>query len=316
VHLILLCFAVGGACRARVIMKLSKLYSSPTDAERNLQVTAGKISKSLFPEAAPELAQFSPISIQTIINPGVNSSICSDISIECQDPLFEQILKLTLSEQFDLVGDVVHLIAEKVYGIDIPPDFVRMSLEEHAIKKPSNALESENNFTCISDDDGVNGSDDISSSECLTERSCNSSDAEEDKTITGTTCQQKVHTVIFKVIGCTKEQGYQEALRKARDSMQSGVDVPVPEPSNPFNTNAVAFMCFIDNKWHRIGYVVNEILHHIHEAINNNLIISVKFAWIKFISDWMHSGPGYFAGVALTKYGEWPKIVVSKRSTR
>jgi hypothetical protein len=129
VHLILLCFAVGGACRARVIMKLSKLYSSPTDAERNLQVTAGKISKSLFPEAAPELAQFSPISIQTIINPGVNSSICSDISIECQDPLFEQILKLTLSEQFDLVGDVVHLIAEKVYGIDIPPDFVKLSLE-------------------------------------------------------------------------------------------------------------------------------------------------------------------------------------------
>ena len=72
-------------------------------------------------------------------------------------------------------------------------------------------------------------------------------------------------------------------------------------PSIP--CNAICFSSFVDNKWQRIGYVVNEILHDVDEAIKKNLITSVKFAWIKFITHRTRSGLGFFAGVAITKTG-------------
>ena len=56
-----------------------------------------------------------------------------------------------------------------------------------------------------------------------------------------------LHTLTFKVIGCKKEQIYQD-----------GHDVPVrltPEPENPFDSRAIAFMCFMDGQWYRLVVV-------------------------------------------------------------
>ena len=36
-----------------------------------------------------------------------------------------------------------------------------------------------------------------------------------------------------------------------------------------------------------------------------NLILNVKFGWIRYVTDWRRSGPGYFAGIAVTKKGQW-----------
>lgn len=71
-----------------------------------------------------------------------------------------------------------------------------------------------------------------------------------------------LHTITFKVIGCTKDQFYQDTLRAAQDirDRREHVDVNLfPEPSNRYDPNAVAFKCNVAGKWQVIGYVVKEI---------------------------------------------------------
>ena len=51
-------------------------------------------------------------------------------------------------------------------------------------------------------------------------------------------------------------------------------------------------------------------------ALSNGDISSVKFAWIKYITDWKRCGPGFFAGVSVTKRGVWPNTVRKVASTR
>ena len=56
------------------------------------------------------------------------------------------------------------------------------------------------------------------------------SDAEDDRQHSSTIG----HTVVFKVIGCTKEHVCQETLRRVRDTLDQGQNVPVtlsPEPT-------------------------------------------------------------------------------------
>lgn len=139
------------------------------------------------------------------------------------------------------------------------------------------------------------------------------SDAEEDSAARGT------HTVVFKVIGCTKEPQYQYILEKARNLMEQGQSVCVklsPEPDNPFDPKAIAFLCKVDEKYERVGYVVREVQDAVHVALSANDIIDVSFKWIKYITDWYRSGPGYFAGIYVTKKGVWPKHVIRAMSTR
>lgn len=127
------------------------------------------------------------------------------------------------------------------------------------------------------------------------------------------------HTVKFKCIGDTLDISYQTTLRRARDLRNSGVNVPVrlqPEPSNPVDSKAIAFVCEVDGKWHRIGYVVTEVLDEVHAALHGGRITSVRFAWIKYISDWTRSGPGYFTGINITRYGNWSSNVLYYSSTR
>ena len=97
------------------------------------------------------------------------------------------------------------------------------------------------------------------------------------------------HTVTFKCIGTTHHLDAQEALRKVSKLMKEGQEVPVrliPEPDNQYDSKAIAFKCCLDGNWIRIGYVVRDALDYVHAAISAKKIISVKFAWVKFMVEW------------------------------
>ena len=100
----------------------------------------------------------------------------------------------------------------------------------------------------------------------------------------------------------------QEVLRRAKDLCAMGMDVPVkiaPEPDNPKDSRAIA-ICYVDGTWNQIGYLVREVLEEVHKAIEHNKIhvLFVKFAWISYIAEWTRSGPGFFAGINISKNGE------------
>ena len=69
------------------------------------------------------------------------------------------------------------------------------------------------------------------------------------------------------------------------------------------------FQCKLDNKWHKIGYIVREALDDVHRALEQKKIISVKLAWAKYLVVWMGSGPGYYAGINIALNGEWSREV-------
>lgn len=86
----------------------------------------------------------------------------------------------------------------------------------------------------------------------------------------------------------------------------------VPEPHNPYDKKAIAFVCSIDRKQHRIGYVVRECLDSVHDALCNGKVISTEFSWCKFRS--FNGHLGFYAAVNITKSGKWPSIHVVCRS--
>lgn len=127
------------------------------------------------------------------------------------------------------------------------------------------------------------------------------------------------HSVIFKCIGANKDVISQETLERASGLMSHHENVRVeikPEPHNPKDSQAIAFMCHLDGKPYRIGYVVREVLADVHDAIATNSIISVKFEWIKYITSWTVSGPGWFAGIKITRKGQWSNNVIKSASTK
>ena len=89
-----------------------------------------------------------------------------------------------------------------------------------------------------------------------------------------------------------------------------------PEPDNTFDSQAIEFKCWLDDQWHRIRYVVHKALNDVHEAMILRIITNVKFAWAKFCITWAKSGPGYYAGIAITKQGQWCAKVHQSASTR
>jgi len=127
------------------------------------------------------------------------------------------------------------------------------------------------------------------------------------------------YTVIFKCIGAQHDQHAQVILQKVTELLHKNEQVPVniyPEPDNPFDSQAIEFKCWLDDQWHRIGYVVREALNDVHEAMTKRIITNVKFAWAKFCITWPKSGPGYYAGIAITKQGQWSAKVRQSASTR
>ena len=129
----------------------------------------------------------------------------------------------------------------------------------------------------------------------------------------------QTHIVTFKCIGTTHHVEAQEALQKASKLLQEGKEVPVKlcrEPENQYDSKAIAFMCNVDGNWITIGYVVREALDCVHTVLAAEKIIYVKFAWVKYMVNWVRSGPGFYAGINVALNGEWPKEVCHCASTR
>ncbi|SMN01539.1 hypothetical protein SPONN_2618 [uncultured Candidatus Thioglobus sp.] len=129
------------------------------------------------------------------------------------------------------------------------------------------------------------------------------------------------HTITFKCIGANKDINYQTALQRASDIMNNGSMEAVPvrltkEPNNPKDSMAVAFECLLEDEWKTIGYVVKEVVVEVNEAIRDHLVLSVKFAWIKFLICWTKSGPGFYAGINISKRGTWSRTVKRFASTK
>jgi len=162
-----------------------------------------------------------------------------------------------------------------------------------------------------SSDDSTNTSD--------VEDNADKSDDCDDNDTTGTagiSVSAITHSVIFKCIDVLKEDRYQEVLALANKSRNEGVDVPVKlekEPDNPADARAIAFMCHADNAWERIGYIVKEALDDVHQAIDEQKILSVKFDWVKFMK--LHKKAGWYTGINITRNGEWSQSVMHSRST-
>uniref|UniRef100_A0A1X7TQK6 HIRAN domain-containing protein n=1 Tax=Amphimedon queenslandica TaxID=400682 RepID=A0A1X7TQK6_AMPQE len=138
------------------------------------------------------------------------------------------------------------------------------------------------------------------------------SDPEEDARIT-------TQSLVFKCIGTTKCKKYQEALQVVLHLISAGQTVPVRlihERYNPRDSQALAFVCDIDDKSQTIGYVVSQLLDEVHAAINQHCILSVQFAWVCYITNWSKSGPGFFAGISIKRKGTWSKLAVKLASTR
>lgn len=140
----------------------------------------------------------------------------------------------------------------------------------------------------------------------------------EDETIDRPRAQLQ-HSVVFKCIGASKDSTSQQALCRVARELDHGNQVEVrlqPEENNPVNSRALAFMCCLQGKWIRIGYVVEEALEAVHDALSKSEIISLEFNWVKYIIHWSRSGPGWYAGINITKMGNWPPCVVNARSVR
>lgn len=149
------------------------------------------------------------------------------------------------------------------------------------------------------------------------------SDEESIKSESQSTCSSEIdetmpeyHTVTFKVIGNLREHSYQTTLRKVSEYMYDEKHVEVwlmPEPDNPVDKHAIAFMCSIDDKDQRIGYVVRECLQDVHEALSRGLICKTEFAWCRYRS--FRGRLGWYAAVNVTLKGKWSNAVVRSSST-
>ena len=114
----------------------------------------------------------------------------------------------------------------------------------------------------------------------------------------------QTHTVTFKCIGTVHDNDGKVEVRVS------------PEPDNEHDSQAIAFQCHVNHKWQRIGYVVRECLSHVHKALQEKRLLSVKLSWAKYLVCWARSGPGFYAGVDMSISEEWHRDVVRSQSTK
>ena len=161
----------------------------------------------------------------------------------------------------------------------------------------------------IEDTDSDAGSEgDVNSDEISSEESISDASATDG-------IPEITHSIVFKCIGVLKEHRYQETLAAIAQKLRGGVVVPVrltKEPQNPVDAQAIAFECKVDTKWDRIGYIVREALEATHEAMDRGDIMNVQFDWVKYIVQFKNRG--FYAGIKITRRGEWPKHVLQCRS--
>lgn len=110
-----------------------------------------------------------------------------------------------------------------------------------------------------------------------------------------------------------RDDQQQATLQLVCQLIDNGVFVPVniqPEPTNQYDAKAIAFVAFID-ELKRIGYIVREALDDVHHALQDGKITKVG---VKFLLSFPRSGPGYYAGINITRQGTWSRVVVSSAS--
>ena len=125
------------------------------------------------------------------------------------------------------------------------------------------------------------------------------------------------HTITFKCIGTTKSGEYQNILNKAKKELSLNLPVPLrlmPEPYNPMDNKAIAFECCMQGKWMRVGYVIRELTEEVYEAYKQNEIVNVEFEWIRYMLKGFASGPGFYAGIQVTRNGKWSLLAMAKAS--
>ena len=123
--------------------------------------------------------------------------------------------------------------------------------------------------------------------------------------------------VTFKGIGVLRDQDIQALLKEIIiDRRDKGENISVklsPEPDNLFDSRAICFEANVDGIWKRIGYVFSEIVEEVHSAIENNSVVCITFAWVKY-KLWKKA-PGYYAAVNITRTGHWSPPVHRASST-
>jgi len=95
----------------------------------------------------------------------------------------------------------------------------------------------------------------------------------------------KLSTVTFKCIGCQHDPSALKILEMVSELLDEGEVVQVnifSEEDNPYDANAIAFKCWMNNEWKCIGYVVKEARDAAHDAQRNSAITGVAFKWVKF----------------------------------
>ena len=128
---------------------------------------------------------------------------------------------------------------------------------------------------------------------------------------------RRISSVCFKCVGVTRDPSYQHVLCQAFRERRDGRSVAVrltPEPTNPYDSHAVAFECEIAGCWRVFGYVVKELSDYVLDAINRGEIVHVEFSWIKY-KIIRTTGPGYCTAIRVTKSGIWPPLVHSLQDT-
>ena len=128
----------------------------------------------------------------------------------------------------------------------------------------------------------------------------------------------QTHTVTFKCVGTNHDAARQDVLSEVSQALRQGDVVAAraePEPTNQYDSKAIALQLHWKGKWQTIGYVVHECLDHVHHALQQNRLVSVELAWAKYLVCWSASGPGFYAGINMTIKGTWHPDVVRSQST-
>ncbi len=111
----------------------------------------------------------------------------------------------------------------------------------------------------------------------------------------------------------------QDVLYEAASKLNKAKKVEVKlrkEPSNPKDSRAIAFECTVgSDRWDRIGYVISEALDSMHQAMQINSIVTVEFAWIRYITHMSRCDPGRYCGIKVARMGECPREGVRCSST-
>ena len=61
---------------------------------------------------------------------------------------------------------------------------------------------------------------------------------------------------------------------------------------------------------------MREALDSVHDAQDSESTSEVKFLRAKYLVTWVRSGPGYYAGINITRVGQWSTAIHQCASTR